>query len=105
MGNKKDMNDISDIFMNVNFKDLKPLKPIDLEKVRRNNMEADKMFEELGYKKYFYTNEKLDYIIYSKDNRYSIEFHKNNKKMLISHLITIEELQAINKKCEELEWI
>lgn len=65
---------------------------------------ADEMFEKLGYEQYFYTNEKLDYIIYSKKHRYSIEFHKNNKKLLISHLITTEELQAINEKVKELGW-
>lgn len=68
---------------------------------------ADKMFEELGYKKTKYT-QKILYI------------NKNNKDLYITFFapthevckqeddayeyITMEELKAINKKCEELGW-
>lgn len=77
-------------------------------------MEADKMFEKLGYKK----KEKGLYIEYIKaensvKEEYVISFmmktimatlYKNGyQKMPLA--LEIEELQAINKKCEELGWI
>lgn len=76
--------------------------------------EADKLFEELGYKK----KNKGIYVEYIKvekeiEEEYVISFmlktvmatlYKNGyiKKPLA---LNIQELQAINKKCEELGWI
>ena len=67
--------------------------------------EADKMFEELGYRKLqsvglqqcAYSNGKGKEIIISQSKRIGLYG--------IYQWITLEELQAINKKCEELGWI
>lgn len=77
-------------------------------------MSADEMFEKLGYKKRKEQQPKKDeikeIIIYKNDKIYSeIEFW--NDKTIIKvkgydsvDYISIEELQAINKKVEELGW-
>ena len=70
--------------------------------------EADKMFEELGYKKYEYAN-MLDYICTQKTMgetfHFKISFLKTSKLIKFEQLIGMQELKAINKKCEELGWI
>ena len=70
-------------------------------------MDADEMFEKLGYEKEeigngfeFWTNDKeIDFIVNIDNN--------NNKEIWIDdfHVITMEELQAINQKCKELRWL
>lgn len=66
---------------------------------------ADKMFEELGFE--LYENKRR--IEYFKDNR-EIIFYKT-KETFISSCgigcidINMQELKAINKKCEELGWL
>lgn len=67
--------------------------------------EADKMFEELGYKKF----EGLRTIDFYNDNGL-IQFDKACKQIHINKneetdFITMQELQLINKKVEELKWI
>lgn len=68
--------------------------------------EADKMLEEAGYTK---NEEDNSAILYGRDP--IIEFDLENKTISKCdewgfHLaITMEELKAINKKCEELGWI
>lgn len=70
---------------------------------------ADEMFEELGYKKQ-YENESIYYYmdIDSKDNYIVFETgYKSFAKISCYHDagdITMQELQAINKKCQELCW-
>lgn len=75
-------------------------------------MEADKMFEELGYEKnedirtdlgcVYHTMVK--HCIYNEFPK--IIFHNKFKSISIQKdYITMQELQAINKKCEELGWI
>lgn len=77
--------------------------------------EADKLFEELGYEniinkrcwceyiKYF----KLKgarHIIFALDKTVSV-CEENDKYLAINRdYFTMQELQAINKKCEELGW-
>ena len=71
--------------------------------------EADKMFEELGYYKDF------DDIIheYRKEENgdlFEIDFWLDDKEVSKNSYceigyITMQELQAINQKCKELEWI
>lgn len=74
---------------------------------------ADKMFEELGYKKY--TSD--DCIMYMKD-LFMITFIIPNKRFITEYKqgdynfpkirpfeISMQELQAINEKCKELKWI
>lgn len=60
--------------------------------------EADKMFEELGY------NHKFNNF-YEHDFGTTIEFQTKYKEVLIRGAIDVKDLQAINKKCEELGWI
>ena len=60
--------------------------------------EADKMFEELGYKNKFHN-------FYEHDFGTTIEFENRYKEIQIRGIINTDELQAINKKCEELGWI
>lgn len=62
---------------------------------------ADEMFEELGYKKFY---ENTDTTRYS-NNISIIEFRNGMKAFDKSpYGISIQELQAINKKVEELKW-
>ena len=75
-------------------------------------MNADEMFEELGYER----NKSKEFIIYSKKE---MKYNKTKKweiclgfncidKCLMDknkQLFSLEELQAINKKVEELGWI
>jgi len=60
--------------------------------------EADKMLEEVGIKRYHSTSTR-----YEHDMGF-IRFRTDEKKMYIQGLITMEQLKAINKKCEELGW-
>lgn len=69
--------------------------------------EADKLFDELEFNKY-----ELDtYIEYlNRKTREEITFRKDTRTVekcrnVSSDYITMQELQAINKKCKELEWI
>lgn len=67
--------------------------------------DADKMFEELGYVKDETDNE----IIYQL-NQHEICFYLNRKMFdcgcgIGREIITMPELQAINKKCQELRWL
>lgn len=70
---------------------------------------ADKMFEELGYE---VSNsefvEKLNTTTNTViDNGYIKTIFYNNKTMFIdtNDILNMQELQAINEKCKELEWI
>lgn len=75
--------------------------------------EADEMLEELGYEK---IEEDKRYLRYSTDGNYRehIDFDLKLKQVrctrvsgqLNTHFkyITLDELKAINKKVEELEW-
>ena len=77
--------------------------------------EADKMLEELGYK---FEKENDEFIIYKKDDEncypYHIKLSFNKKtKTVVKYCelypdriwLTMQELQAINKKCKELGWL
>ena len=64
--------------------------------------EADKMFEKLGYDKYF--ENKID-VRYSDEHNEIIAFYGAGKVFEKStYPINMQELQAINKKVEELGW-
>ena len=69
---------------------------------------ADEMFKELGYKKE--NNPEVE-IIYIKDENHIIRFWKPSQQIIkqdeqgLYMGINIEELQAINKKCKELNWL
>lgn len=70
---------------------------------------ADKLFEELGYKKIrndenkvIYENEKKSkFILFNKEEK-AVEV---SAEYGLSELIYTNELQAINKKSQELGWI
>ena len=49
-------------------------------------------------------NEVNIYYIFDKGIEPSISFLKNNKEIAVKDVITLEELQAINKQIEELGW-
>lgn len=68
---------------------------------------ADKMFEELGYVKSL-----TKQVAYLKNNNTEFILFINDKKGVCIHkegteypAFTMQELQAINKKCKELKWI
>ena len=64
---------------------------------------ADEMFEELGYEKI-----DEDYkILYIAVGIQRIEFNKIDKKIniIFPQNFTMQELEAINKKVEELGWL
>lgn len=68
---------------------------------------ADEIFKELGYYRYDYLdyvdyyNEKLEkFISFRKNGTFSCYDYDNEYEE-----ITIQELQAINKKVEELGWV
>lgn len=76
---------------------------------------ADEMFKELGYEK----KEEKSYIRYNNFGNIGfgevIDFDLKNKKFRLTNKTcqgnthfrygTMQELQAINKKCQELGWI
>lgn len=66
--------------------------------------EADRLFEKLGFKIQEIENVCIKctkYNIFSKE----IYFHLKQKKIGLDGVFTMQELQAINKKCEELNLI
>lgn len=66
---------------------------------------ADEMFKEIGYKKL--VGETTEVFTLSRANK-NIAFSKLISRIRIYgkyDFIDIQELQAINKKCEELGWI
>ena len=82
--------------------------------------EADKMFKKLGYEKSEYKDCNLEDIFYRKNDRQwrengeiEICLNNNEKQITIEFMcssqlpafIGIKEIQAINKKCQELGWI
>lgn len=72
---------------------------------------ADKTFEELGYKILFKDKDIIQYEFEGVYMDNEIKFDLKGKTILKeystgeSQEITIQELQAINKKCKELGWI
>jgi len=75
-------------------------------------MSADEMFEALGYEKHDKKRNHSYFLKYYKDNDNVIYFYDEGQSFCKSggfdsmcDDITMKELQAINKKCEELGWI
>ena len=67
-------------------------------------MNAEEMFKKLGYKKVKFG--RLGNFSYERfsDDKYFI-FDLNSKEIYVCEdSITVEELRAINKQCEELGW-
>ena len=77
--------------------------------VSKKEKTADELFKELGYEK---TRNNKDFELYKKNDYNIIDFERDDKRFYKSAIydttsdgITMEELQAINKKCQELGWI
>lgn len=82
-------------------------------------MEADEMFEELGYKKVREDNDSFEirfvkkfnikrprHIIFSVLDKEISVCEENNKELAVNRdYFSMQELKAINEKCKELEWI
>lgn len=76
---------------------------------------ADEMFEELGYKKSLHTDIKEEVWgeYFTNENKYvEIHFDYIDKEVCTYAIlgdsgvyIQMQELQAINQKCEELGWL
>ena len=81
--------------------------------------EADKMFEELGYKKQWVEDESEvelwkkelfggDFIELAFDKTHellNIRTENTQEHRTITSILTMQTLKAINKKCEELGWM
>lgn len=63
--------------------------------------EADELFDELGYEK---KHDNKRRIVYKKPLA-EIEFNLKQKYIFVDFGLDMQELQAINKKVEELGWI
>ena len=72
---------------------------------------ADELFEELGYEKYMTDKHQGYYQYDEQSNTICILFILDKKAIAIRYdgsntpAITMNELQTINKKCQELGWI
>ena len=80
----------------------------ELQATRNRKKTADELFKELGYKK---SHTQLEDLKYYKDDDNVIYFRMRKKAFNKSgeydgmcDYITMQELQAINKKVEELGW-
>jgi len=71
---------------------------------------ADKLFEELGYKKETFKEDRCYLLRFKKDNDNVIyferdkTFHKSGEYDGMHDSISMQELKAINMKCRELGW-
>ena len=65
--------------------------------------EADKLFEELGYKLEF--EDEISFTLANREKGRYITFMKDNKTLMLPCELTIQELKAITLKCKELGWI
>lgn len=81
----------------------------ELEATRKMGKTADEMFDELGYKsgltQWGGLRLKKDYdniFIFNEENK---SFYKTGEYDSACDNITMQELQAINKKCYELGWL
>lgn len=74
--------------------------------------EADKMFEELEYKKYKsedgnkekYIRNGLEIILFDNEKQFVTTYIWNDGAREIPKILNTKELQAINKKVEESKW-
>ena len=73
-------------------------------------LSADELFEQLGYEKNSDDEYSIEYRKISDDDLFEINFWKKDKTISKNYYremgyITRKELQAINKKVEELGWL
>ena len=72
-------------------------------------MKADEMFEKLGYIKVEDNKDNIEYRKIVEGDLFEIDFWKTDKTVSKNYYrdigyISMQELQAINKKVEELGW-
>ena len=67
-------------------------------------MTADEMMKELDYIEHYIHKNYEEYRTDSSHSAGRSIIFKDNKKIIIPHVVTIQELKAINKKVEELGW-
>lgn len=68
-------------------------------------MTAQEMFEQLGYHKNYEMFGEILYEHEDYETNYFV-FEGNRKRVAVgSYHVTLDELKAINKQCEELGWI
>ena len=72
----------------------------ELEATRNMQKTADEMFEELGYIKETDDEDFIGYVY----GKIAIGFIKETKEIVVVRA-NMQELKAINKKCEELNWL
>ena len=73
-------------------------------------MSADEILKNLGYEKVSDDKYSIEYRKILDDDLFEINFWKEDKTISKNYYrdmgyITLQELQAINKKVEELEWM
>ena len=80
-------------------------------------MSADEMLSKLGYMHMRETDENIVWILYGHDYKYEIDFMIKKKEVVYRVIeretdtiidingMSMQELQAINKKCIELGWL
>ena len=78
---------------------------------------ADEMLSDLGYMCMHKDEEHIVWTLYGHDYKYEIDFKLKYKEVLYRPIfreteeildnggVTMQELQAINQKCKELQWI
>lgn len=69
----------------------------------RKEKTADKMFEELGCVLEY--EDEISFTLANRKKARYITFIKNTRTLMLTSNTTMQELQTINKKCEELGWI
>lgn len=65
-------------------------------------IKADEMFDKLGYKLEF--EDEISFTLANREKAKMITFMKKDKTLMLP-IVSMQELQAINKKCEELGWL
>ena len=64
---------------------------------------ADKMFLKIGYE--LFHEDEYSFSLFNKGEGRYITFVKDTKTLMLTTNVTIQELQAINKKVKELGWL
>jgi hypothetical protein len=111
--------------MDLDEEKLKATKKLNTKKIEKNSSikekqekssciekSADEMFEELGYEKVEDIRESIGFVYFKREKHFiyneypKIIFHNKIEKLTIQNdYLTMQELEAINKKCKELGWL
>ena len=90
----------------------------DIREIVKARNSANKMLSSLGYVEMANTEELTRWTLYAHEYKYEIDFKLKGKTVLFKPILrdtgeikengggmSMEELKAISKKCEELGWI